>query len=143
MNGSLSNDDDAQRPNGGWTNRSIYELLVEIDKRHESQMRGVYDAIGAADKRYEQRFLAQEKAVDSALIEREKATTKAEIAAEKRFDALAETFTEKIDSLATSRDTSGGFGHGLSVAWGVAIGAVTIIASYFVATHANNLPIGK
>jgi len=100
----MSNDDDAQRPNGGWTNRSIYELLVEVDKRYASQILGVYDAIGAADKRYEQRFLAQEKAVDSALIEREKAVIKAEIASEKRFDALANTFTEKIDSLATSRD---------------------------------------
>ena len=133
----MSNDDDAQRPNGGWTNRSIYELLVEVDKRYASQILGVYDAIGAADKRYEQRFLAQEKAVDSALIEREKAVIKAEIASEKRFDALANTFTEKIDSLATSRDASGGFGRGLSVAWAVVIGAVTVIASYLVATHAK------
>ena len=100
--------DDTDRPTNGWTNRSIYELLLEIDKRYAMEFQAVRASIEAADKRYEQRFAAQEKAVDSALVEREKAVIKAEIASEKRFDALAETFTEKIDSLVTARDKTAG-----------------------------------
>jgi len=103
----MPNGDD-DRPTNGWTNRSIYELLQEIDKRYAFEFASVRASIEAADKRYEQRFAAQEKAVDSALVEREKAVIKAEIASEKRFDALAETFTEKIDSLVTSRDKNSG-----------------------------------
>lgn len=44
----------------------------------------------ANDEKYEQRFLAQEKAVQSALQAAREATTKAENAAEKRFDSDAE-----------------------------------------------------
>ena len=104
----MPNGEDSDRPANGWTNRSIYELLQEIDKRYGQEFMAVRNSIEAADKRYEQRFAAQEKAVDSALVEREKAVIKAEIASEKRFDALAETFTEKIDSLVTSRDKNSG-----------------------------------
>ena len=42
------------------------------------------------DKRYEQRFDAQEKAVNSALTAAKEAVAKAEIAAEKRFDSVNE-----------------------------------------------------
>jgi hypothetical protein len=44
----------------------------------------------ADDTRYEQRFLAQEKSVAAALHAAEKATDKADTAAEKRFDGVNE-----------------------------------------------------
>ena len=129
MSQPMSNGDDGDRPYSV-TNRSIYELLTEIDKRYGLEFAAVRASIGAADKRYEQRFLAQEKAVDSALIEREKAVIKAEIAAEKRFDALADTFTEKIDNLAVSRDTGIGKGIGYRevFAYVIAIGSLVFWA---------------
>lgn len=47
-------------------------------------------AIDEADRRYEQRFVAQEKAVAFALDAAKEAVLKAEIASEKRFDSVNE-----------------------------------------------------
>jgi len=57
--------------------------------------------LAETDKRNEQRFQAQEKAVMAALVAAEKAVAKAEIAAEKRFDAVNEFRGQLTDQAAT------------------------------------------
>lgn len=54
----------------------------------EAAHRRVDDILDERDKRYEQRFIDQERAVGSALAAAEKAVDKAEVAAEKRFESL-------------------------------------------------------
>ena len=69
------------------------------------------DALAAADKRYEQRFIAQEGAVSSALMSQEKAVgaalvaadravSKVETANEKRFEAVNEFRAQLADQAA-------------------------------------------
>ena len=69
------------------------------------------DALNAADKRYEQRFIAQEGAVSSALVSQEKAVgaaliaadravSKVETANEKRFEAVNEFRAQLADQAA-------------------------------------------
>jgi len=53
------------------------------------------------DKRYEQRFVAQQEATHAALIAAEKAVTKAETAAEKRLDSVNEFRGQLRDQAAT------------------------------------------
>lgn len=54
----------------------------------------------AADRRYEQRFRDQERAVDAALDAAAKAVDKAELASEKRFDAVNEFRAQQADLIA-------------------------------------------
>lgn len=57
--------------------------------------------IGEADRRNEQRFAAQEKAVAAALQAAKEAVAKAEIAAEKRFDSVNEFRAQLSDQAGT------------------------------------------
>jgi multidrug efflux pump subunit AcrA (membrane-fusion protein) len=72
---------------GGWTLETLYEhftaLTAEQDLRHQQRYDAQIKALDAA-------LLAAEKAVDAALKAAEKAVTKAEIAAEKRFESVNE-----------------------------------------------------
>lgn len=54
-----------------------------------------------SDKRYEQRFGAQEKAVNAALTAAKEAVSKAETSAEKRFDSVNEFRAQLSDQAAT------------------------------------------
>ncbi len=135
---------------------TVYELLREIDKRYEEQFKAGAAALEAADKRYEQRFVAQESALQTALVGQDKsvtaalaaakeAVTKAEIAAEKRFDSFTAQLTEKLDGLLASRDTGRG-GHDArleikaqsnqdrTVLVSLIVG-IAVIAATFLATH--------
>jgi len=55
----------------------------------------------AADLRYQQRFADQEKAVNAALTAAKEAVAKAEVAAEKRFDAVNEFRAQLADQAST------------------------------------------
>ena len=103
-----------------------------------------------ADRRYEQRFEAQEKAVGAALAAADRAVVKAELAADKRFDGVNEfrqtlsdqnaTFitrteaeaainrnTTDIAKLTARMDVSSGRGVGAQVVWGYVSGAVGLL----------------
>ena len=74
-------------PSGGWTLTTLADhllstvsaLLGEMDKRYEQRFR-------AQEKATDTAFLAQEKAIQAALAAAKEAVSKAETAVEKRFD---------------------------------------------------------
>ena len=110
----------------GWTLKSLYELIREIDKRHSG-------ALADADRRYEERYIGQLREVKTALDGQAQAVDKAEKAAEKRFDEFRREIGEKLDGLITARDT--GFGHG--------VGAREVIAYVIAALTLGALIIPK
>jgi len=81
MSGSAAN---------GWTLKSLYELVREIDKRQTGDLM-------AADKRYEERYIGQLREVKTALDGQAESVRKAELSAEKRFDEFRREITEKLD----------------------------------------------
>lgn len=108
--------------------------------------------LGELDKRYEQRFDAQEKAVGAALRSAQEAVAKAETATEKRFDAVNEfrqslndmtntmmpraestarwsAVAERVDKLEKAFAADSGRSKGLTDGWGYVIGAVGAIAA--------------
>lgn len=92
------------------------------------------------DLRYQQRFDAQTTAINAALLAAEKAVTKAEIAADKRFELLNELrmgvatksdyeAQEKLIAALSSRlDKQEGKSIGLSSGWGYLIGAIGLVS---------------
>ena len=66
-----------------WTLETLKEAL-------EKEINNVRGLINEADRRYSERFLGQEKAVESALQSAKDAVTKAELATEKRFESVNE-----------------------------------------------------
>jgi hypothetical protein len=123
--------------------------------------RHVIDLMDERDRRYAERFEAQEKAVGAAISAADKAVTKAETSTEKRFDSTNEfrqtltdqaaTFVTKVEyaanynimikdmDLIKSQLTSmQGRAGGLSAGWGYligAIGAVGIIVAIFMSVR--------
>ena len=110
----------------------LKELLMEVDLRNQ------------------QRFEAQEKAVQAALVGAERAVLKAEAAAEKRFEAMNEIrgamsdqgrmligreealarmsgLEEKVGALTERLDKAEGSGSGLKAGWGYLIGGVGLL----------------
>src|SRR4029077_471564 len=106
----------------------------------------------------DQRFSDQDKAVNAALSAAEKAVGKAEVAAEKRFDAVNEfrsvlndqqknfltrneydqahhSLVEKVDDLSARMDRSEGRGNGFSTSWQVLVAAVGIAATLYLLFH--------
>jgi len=69
---------------GGQTKESPSSWTVDTLKSHFEEL------LAEVDKRYEQRFEGQEKAVNAALTAAKEAVAKAENAAEKRFDSVNE-----------------------------------------------------
>jgi hypothetical protein len=74
-------------------NAAWHRLIAEMDLRYQQR----YDA---QQKALEAALLAQEKAVQTALISAEKAVTKAETAAEKRFESVNEFRSTLADQAA-------------------------------------------
>ena len=80
-------DKDLRRPLEGWSLDSlashlvavVTHLLAEVDKRYEQRFRAQEVAVDKA-------FIAQEKAIQMALTSAKEAVGKAEVAVEKRFD---------------------------------------------------------
>jgi hypothetical protein len=108
--------------------------------------------IGELDRRSEQRFDAQEKAVQAALTAAKEAVLKAEVAAEKRADAANEfrgqladqaatlmprsettlmfaAIAERVDKLEASADKLGGRRRGIADGWGYLVGAVGVVGA--------------
>jgi hypothetical protein len=104
------------------------------------------------DKRYEERFLAQEEAMKTALTSAKEAVTKAEIANEKRFDSVNEfretlrdqtstfmprsevqlgidTVTEKINSINAKLERMDGKGIGINQLLGYLFASAALIVT--------------
>jgi hypothetical protein len=97
-----------------WTVATLHEFMLKL---HEEQ-----------DKRYEQRFEAQEKAVAAALASAREAVLKAEQANDKRFDSTNEWRRTVSDMLAAIQ----GKGTGLNQGWGYLVAAVALVGSIIV-----------
>lgn len=122
-----------------WTLDTLYVHLLAI--------------INDNDKRYEQRFSAQDTSVQAALASAQQAVNKAEFAAEKRFDSVNEfrktlgdqatTFfprnealglikaqSEKLDGLSARLDRIEGHSSGSDATWSafLAVGALLVAA---------------
>lgn len=125
----------------GETEANISGWTVDTLRDHVNQM------MSAHDRRYEQRFNAQEQAVKDALLAAKEAVIKAETATEKRFEGVNEfrgqladqardlmprkeseestrVVNEKIADLNTRVGKAEAKSAGLNQAWGVLIGAV-------------------
>lgn len=93
---------------------SLRELTADLDGLRElllSKLEAQSDALAAADKRYEQRFMAQEgavtsalnaqeKAVNAAMIAADRAVSKVETANDKRFESVNEFRAQLADQAA-------------------------------------------
>ena len=111
------------------------------------------------DIRYQQRFDAQTKAIDAALQAAKEAVIKAEIATEKRFEAVNEfrgtltdqaatfvsraefnavrqVYEDRIGALTTRLDKSEGKSAGLSSGWSYIVAAVGVLG-ILIAIYAN------
>jgi hypothetical protein len=131
----------------GWTVKTVKELvqslMKEVDLRYEKEFKFQTEARDAADLRYEQRFLAQETALATALANEkearrtaldavERGNTKAETAAEKRFEALS----EKLDLLQSSYANSSGIFSGAEDKSKILTGRIMAIIAILVSISA-------
>lgn len=130
----------------GETEEQVSGWTVDTLRQH------VQDMMREADRRYEQRFEAQEKAVEAALANAKEANGKSERSDEKRFEAVNEfrdqqrdligTFMPRSEAeqifqqlreaqsdIKTRQDTSEGRGVGLNAGWIYLLGAATFVAA--------------
>lgn len=130
-------------PSSGWTvdilREHLERVLAERDLRYQQRFDAQSKALEAA-------LLAAEKAVQTALIAAEKAVTKAEIATEKRLEGMNEfrgaladqakdlvtrveldAVVERMRELAARVDKTEGRSTGLSAGWGYLIAAAAVI----------------
>lgn len=92
-----------------WTVESVKEhftkVIAEVDRRYEerfeAQEKAVNTALVASEKAVQAAFVAQEKAVTAALIAQKEAVIKAENSAEKRFESVNEFRKTLADQTAT------------------------------------------
>ncbi len=144
---------------------NIKTLVEEKDSRYQAKFDATQAAINAMfeekDLRYQQRFVAAELAVKDALVAQKEAVaaalaaadrgvTKAEVAAEKRFESVNEfrntlkdqqaelmpraevnviinSINDKLNLVTARIDKGDGVNHGASVLWGIIIGAAGIV----------------
>lgn len=115
----------------GWSTDTLKEYVERVLEEH--------------DKRYDQRFFAQQEAMRSALASAEKAVEKAENIAEKwRQNAnewreamsdkdktyqTKETADSRLIPLEKFMERRAGLGHGLSTGWGYLVSAAALLAS--------------
>jgi hypothetical protein len=121
-------------------------------------------AFDEADKRFEQRFVAQQEGLKVALVGQEKlvsaaleaadrAVTKAEIASDKRFEAVNEAadraqkehrsaleglrdeLQKGFVSIAAQQNTNAGKSLGSAQLWGIAVQVLTLLSLVFVVAH--------
>lgn len=81
---------------------SLRELTADLDGLRElllSKLDAQSDALAAADKRYEQRFMAQEGAVTSALNAQEKAVTSAMVSADRAVSKVETANDKRFESV--------------------------------------------
>lgn len=104
------------------------------------------------DTRYQQRFEAQQREVQAALTAADRAVTKAEVAAEKRFDSVNEfrglvadqqrtlmprieaeviisNMSKRVDAFDKSLASLSGESRGIHSGWAYALGAVALITT--------------
>lgn len=104
------------------------------------------------DRRYEQRFIAQESASRAAMTAAQEAVHKAEVAAEKRFDSVNEfratladqastlmpraestlrweAVSERVTKIENLLAADVGKSQGLNAAWGYLVGAIALAAT--------------
>ncbi len=101
----------------GETEKEVSGWTVDTLHNHIS------DLMRAADKRYEQRFDAQEKAVKDALASADRAVNKAETASEKRLDSVNEfrkTLSDQTGTFLTRAEFYWAVGFLLTLILGVA-----------------------
>jgi hypothetical protein len=110
--------------------RQLDDLRSILDERYRTQT----EALKAA-------FAERETAVRAALLSQEKAVTKAEVAADKRFDLLNElrvgvatkeqvdALDKRISEIAARIDRTEGRSTGLSAGWGYVVGAVGLAST--------------
>jgi hypothetical protein len=141
--------------------RSHYDALLDQNMQSRAALHEHYDVlIGEIDKRYQARFLAVEQAVTTAFVAQEKAITaallsaqaavnKADLANEKRFDAVNEfrgqlgdqqrtlmpraeaealfkSLTDKIEVQAARGDRRDAIGAGGQQVWGYVAASVGV-----------------
>jgi Tfp pilus assembly protein PilX len=130
---------------GGETERDPSAWEADTLHAHLSRI------LAEMDRRYEQRFDAQQRATEAALAAAEKAVSKAETAAERRFEGVNEfratlsdqaallmpraeteqrlvSLTEKINDLGLLVTQMQGRSRGIEGAWGYLVGAAAVIA---------------
>lgn len=130
----------------GETEKQVSAWTTDSLKEHVEAL------MNERDRRYEQRFQAQEAAVKAAIHSADRANSKAEAAMEKRFDGVnefrqtlsdqagqfitrqeVETMFKPLDSkVDENKDTLKeivGRASGLHASWGYTVGAVGIVAA--------------
>lgn len=147
-------------PGGGETKADVSAWTVDSLKAHIEQV------VAEVDRRYEQRFVAQEKAVLTALIAQKEAVTSAMTAAEKAVEkaetqakewraqanewrstmsdrearfVTQDSFTalaEKVHDISARIDRTAGQSTGLRDAWAVLLGAAGLVASIIAIAYA-------
>lgn len=130
---------------GGVTLKEYLVALIDNnDKRYEQRFNDTKIAVDAA-------LIAADKAVAAALAGQKEAVTKAEVAAEKRFesvnefrntlsdqqrnlmpraevDILVKSITDRLNKVENSDLFSDGKGKGMSASWAILVGVVGFIA---------------
>jgi len=117
---------DSESPVNSWT--VILGLLKEIDKRYEVQFKAMAAELHGSDRRYQERYIAQQEALTAALIAQKEAvaaallaqketTSETAKAATKQFDAFSSTITNKLDALTTAGSLGAGSKAGLTAGW--------------------------
>jgi len=85
----------------------IVDLRMMLDERYQTQTKATDAAFAAQQKAMETAFTAADRAVQTALLSAKEAVTKAEMANEKRFEAVNEfrsTLADQTATFATQRD---------------------------------------
>lgn len=134
-------------------------MLAEMDRRYTQRTEAQMSQLSELDRRYEQRYVAQKEAVEAAFLAQQtamrsdlaaqkEAVTKAENAADKRFELLnelrsgvatkeaLEALEKRLNELAARIDRTEGRTSGVSASWGYllgAIGAIVALASFIYA----------
>lgn len=105
-----------------WTVATLHEYMVAM--------------LAEADKRYEQRFLAQEEAIKIRLEAQKEAITKAEEAQKEAINKAEEANNKRFESTNEWRRTVSdmlaaiqGTGKGLNQGWGYLVAAVALVGS--------------
>jgi len=123
----------------------IESLFAEKDKRYEQKFNDTKIAVDAA-------LMAADKAVAAALSAQKEAVTKAEVAAEKRFESVNEfrntlsdqqrnlmprseveilikSLNEKLEMLKIREVTEQGKSTGISSSWAMIVGGIAVVSA--------------
>ncbi len=127
-------------------------LREHIEGRMRALEQRIDESMRAIDIRFEQRFTSLSDSISAAMSASDRAITKAELAADKRYEALNElrgmandtlartmtrdeceqrfnAVTEKLDSMQARIDRREGGGAGLQQGWVVLVGLAALVAA--------------